>query len=286
MRRAHERQCPNCSTVSGSIRPRSRRVACVRAARCARPCSPCRRRRYRRAHRRPRAPPDPDCGAASAPPGAHAAAQCPARRRSSRRAPRCSDAATGRRRRRPPRPAAGVVAHPARRCPRRPAAAAAARSPRRCRSRSAPPAPGRRAAAAVNPFLSQDPPSRRGGWRGPWCPTWWCTIPPSGAMRSRPGPQGVVQGRDHEELGGVRRAGGPRTRRLDAVLPGSAERDPGRWAARSSSSVSGDEVSGQGVRQARADRPLHLRRSSPSRPHPSRCLGLQPDLLLGTACPS
>jgi len=41
--------------------------------------------------------------------------------------------------------------------------------------------------------------------------------------------EGVVQGGDHEELGGVRGTGGPRARRLDTVLPGSAERDPWRW---------------------------------------------------------
>ena len=81
---------------------------------------------------------------------------------------------------------------------------------------------------SVNPFLSQDPSlkarrlaralvSRHG------------RVPSGEAARCAQGGdrEGVVQGGDHEELGRVRGAGGPRTRRLDAVLPGSAERDPG-----------------------------------------------------------
>ena len=143
-------------------------------------------------------------------------------------------ASTRRRRRRPrrPRPRPGRCRRrrsSRRRFPgARPAASRPARHHRRAAADGRPPRRRRRRPAGQSRSCRRTRRSRRADWPGPWCPTWWCTIRPSGRDALKAGTlKELVQGGDHEELGGVRRAGGPRARRLDAVLPGSAQRDPG-----------------------------------------------------------
>ena len=171
------------------------------------------------------APPPP-------PPPRPAARTDPARRpRPNRRRRRC---VTRRRRQRPlPTPVdsaahAGGVDHPA-----SDSGGRGRRSPSR---RDTPlPQPMRRprdpppAGAPVNPFLSQDPALKARRLARALVSDMVVYHPAKRRDALKAGHhQGFVQGRDHQELGGVRRAGRSRACRLHSVLPGSAQRDPGR----------------------------------------------------------
>ena len=216
-------QCPSCSTTfpgrsgqgaggrcPGALLGVRRGVPGVAWHRS--PVRPQSRDRHRRSGMAPPPPPPPP-----APP---AASQRPHPGSSPHRPPAGRDAGDA-------ASDADGLAHPAGRSRAR---ARRSRGPAR-RPLPQPVVPPRPAAGgrSVNPFLSQDPSLKARRLARALVSDMVVYHPGEAARRAqgRDG-EGVVRGRDHEELGGVRGAGGPRARRLDALLPGSAERDPGR----------------------------------------------------------
>ena len=232
--RPDERDCP---TAHGSawIRPRCRPPACARAARCARPSSAVRRDAGRRADRAVRAatprpiraapPPAAPRARAASPPSSSGAG--PPRRRG-RRLPDLRSRRLRRRRQRLPRPPVqAIVAHPRQRSPRPPLPRRRSRAPAATTPLPAGPIRCRRApppvaqAAAVNPFLSQDPALKARRLARALVSDMVVYHP----AKRRDGLRAATLKESFkeeitEELGGVRGAGGPRTRRLDTRTSG------------------------------------------------------------------